>query len=193
MSTQPEESTLTLPPTGEEHPAAVPKTLEDEAALYEPVLAATRDLSDKFPLEDISKAFLLIEIEHLAQNELDKIRDNINGQVQPWNLDRYHRDVLLKPSWTADPDTPDAFFSRHAGTKPRLILRLTGKVILNKVKLLLLSAPGLVLKLISKFNDLVLHKQIQEYIERWQERDMQSEVAEQAQKQRKSQKKRQRG
>jgi hypothetical protein len=57
---------LALPPTGEEHPAAVPKTLEDEAALYEPVLAATRDLSHKFPLEDISKAFLLIEIERFA-------------------------------------------------------------------------------------------------------------------------------
>ena len=184
---------MTLSPTEEGHPSSITKTLEREAALYEPVCAAVRDLSLKFPWEDVSKALLLIEIVDLARNELDKIRDEINKRVKPWDLDKYHREVLLKPSWAADPDTPDAFFSRHASTKPRLILRLAGKVILHKVKLLLLSTPGLVLELIPKFNDLALQKQIQEYIQRWDENEIESKVAEQAQKQKTSQKKRQRG
>jgi hypothetical protein len=59
MSVMPE-NTSTLPPTGEEHPAATTKTLEGEATLYKPVLAATRDLSHRFPREHISKALLLL-------------------------------------------------------------------------------------------------------------------------------------
>jgi hypothetical protein len=192
MSVQPEENTSTLPPTGEEHPAAITKALEGEAALYKPVLAATRDLAHKFRREHISNALLLIEIEDLAREELKKIGDGINKQVKPWDLDRYHRSVLLTPSWTAVPDTPDAFFSRHTGTKPRLILRLAGKVILSKVNKLL-PTPWLCLELISKLNDLVLHEQIQGYIDRWDTRDIEPEVAERAQKRGKSQKKRQRG
>jgi hypothetical protein len=69
MSVQPEANTSTLPLTGEEHPAAVTKTLEGEAALYQPVLAITRDQSYKFPREHILKALLvllLIKIEDLA-------------------------------------------------------------------------------------------------------------------------------
>lgn len=192
MSVTPKENTSTLPPTGEEHPAAITKTLEGEAALYKPILAATRDLSHRFPREHISKALLLIEIEDLAQKELDKIRDDIDKKVKPWDLDRYHRNVLLTPSWTAVPDTPDAFFSRHAGTKPRLILRLAGKAIISKVTKLL-STPWLCLELISKLNDLALHEQIRGYIDRWEARNIETEVAEQAQKQRKRQKKRQQG
>jgi hypothetical protein len=195
MSVMPE-NTSTLPPTGEEHPAATTKTLEGEATLYKPVLAATRDLSHRFPREHISKALLLIEIEDLAQKELNKIRDDIDKRVKPWDLDRYHRSVLLTSSWTAVPDTPDAFFSRHAGTKPRLILRLAGKAIIPKVNKLL-STPWLCLELISKLNDLALHEQIQGYIDRWDTRDIEPEVAEQAQKRAQkrenSQKKRQRG
>jgi len=38
-------NTLTLPPTGEEYLAAIANNLEGDAALYKPVLAATRDLS----------------------------------------------------------------------------------------------------------------------------------------------------
>ena len=196
MSVTPEENTLTLPPTGEEHPAAISKTLEGEAALYKPVLEATRDLSHTFPWAHISKVLLLIEIEDLAQKELDKIRDDIDKKVKPWDLDSYHRRVLLTPSWTVVPDTPDAFFSRHAGTKPRLILRLGGKAILFKVTKLL-STPWLCLELISKLNDLALHDQIQAYIDRWNTRDMEPEVAERAQKRAQklgnSQRKRQRG
>jgi hypothetical protein len=59
MSVMPE-NTSTLPPTGEEHPAATTKTLEGEATLYKPVLAATRDLSHRFPREHISKALARI-------------------------------------------------------------------------------------------------------------------------------------
>ncbi len=183
MPTELEETTSTLPPAGEEHATAAS---ED----YGPVLAATRDLSSKFPLADISKAVLLLEIERLAREELDKIKKKIGKQVKPWNLDRYHRRVLLNPSATADGDTPDVVFSRHAGTKPRVILRLTGKVILSKVKSLL-SAPELILELISTFNTIVLHEQIEAYIKRWDEGDVESEVAEEAEI--KNQKKRQRG
>jgi hypothetical protein len=68
------------------------------------------------------------------------------------------------PSRTAVPDTPDAFFSRHAGTKPRLILRLAGKAIIPKVYKLLLTL-WLCLELISELNDLVLYEQIQGYID----------------------------
>jgi len=110
---------------------------------------------------------LLIEIEGLAQNEVDRIHQEIEKLVEPWKPDYYHRRELLKPKWRADPDTPDSFFSRHAGTKPRLILRLTGKVILPKVRLLLPLAPSLVLELISTFDHFVLHEQIAGYIERW--------------------------
>ncbi|KUJ09875.1 uncharacterized protein LY89DRAFT_675400 [Mollisia scopiformis] len=177
MSATPD-NTSTLPPTREEFPTATAKTLEGEAALYKPVLAAARDLSQRFPPEHISKAFLLIEIEDLAEKELNNIRDDIDKKVKPWDLDRYHRNVLLTPSWTAVPDTPDAFFSRHAGTKARLILRLAGKAI------------------IPKLNDVALHEQIQAYIDRWNTRDIEPEVAERAQKRAQklenSQKKRQR-
>ena len=196
MSVTAKENASTLPPTGEEHPAATTNTLESEAALYKPVLEATRDLSHRFPWALISKVLLLIEIEDLAQQELDKIRDDIDKKVKPWDLDRYHRNVLLTPSWTAVIDTPDAFFSRHAGTKPRLILRLAGKAILSKVTKLL-STPWLCLELISKLNDLALHEQIQAYIDRWNTRDIEPEVAERAQKRAQklenSQRKRQRG
>jgi hypothetical protein len=142
---------------------------------YEDVLAATRALTVKFSHGDISKALLLIEIEDLAQSELAKIGKEIAKNVKSWNPDYYHREVLLKPRWTAHPDTPDAFFSRHAGTKPRLILRLAGKVILPKVRSLL-SAPWLVLRLISTFDCLVLHEQIKGYIERW-DKYIESEIA----------------
>jgi hypothetical protein len=197
MTVQPDENTSTLPPTLEGHPAAITQTSEDEAALCKAVLAATRDLSGKYPLEHISNAVLLIEIEDLIQKELVRIRDDINKKVKPWDLDRYHRGILVLPSWTAVPDTPDAFFSRHAGTKPRLILRLAGKPIIVKVNKLL-STPQLCLELISKLDDLILHEQIQGYIDRWETRGIGAEVAERAQKrvqkkQEKTQKKRQRG
>jgi hypothetical protein len=195
MSATPD-NTSTLPPIGEECPTATAKTLQGEAALYKSVLAAARDLSQRFLPEHISKALLLIEIEDLAEKELNKIRDDIDKKVKPWDLDRYHRNVLLTPSWTAVPDTPDAFFSRHAGTKPRLILRLAGKAIIPKVNKLL-STPWLCLELISKLNDLALHEQIQAYIDRWNTRDIEPEVTERAQKRAQklenSQKKRQRG
>lgn len=180
MSTELVESTSTFPPTGEEHPVAS----------YKAVLAATRDLSNKFPWEEFqnfSKAFLLLETEYLAQKDLDRIKEEIDNQLKPWNLDRYHRDVLLSRS---NDNTPDGFFSRHAGTKPRLILRLTAKVILPNVKSLL-SAPELVHELISTFKTAILHEQIEAYITRWDQRDTQSKLAEQAGK--KLQKKRQRG
>ena len=73
----------------------------------------------------------------------------------------------MKPKCKFHPDILDCFFSCHVGTKPRLILRLTGKVILFKVKTLLSSAPSLLLELISMFDNFVLHKKITEYIESW--------------------------
>jgi hypothetical protein len=177
MSVQPEGYTSTPPPT-----------VEDEAALYKPVLAATRDLSHKFPREHISNALLLIEIQDLARKELDRIRGDINKQVNAWVLDTYHFDILVKTSWTPKPDTPDAYFSRHAGTKPRLILRLAGRAILDKVKKLLRQAPGLASELISDFNDLVLHGQIQEFIERWDNTSLESKFTDRAQRRVKSHK-----
>jgi hypothetical protein len=76
ISTELEETTSTLPPTGEKHATAI---LKD----YGPVLAVTRNLSSKFPLTDISKAVLLLKIVHLAREELDKIKKEIGKQVKP--------------------------------------------------------------------------------------------------------------
>jgi hypothetical protein len=184
-------STSTLSSSGRKDLVPAQEALDPEASRYNTVLAATRHLSLEFPREDISKALLLIEIEDLARNELKKIGEAVDKSVKSWNLDAYHREILLKPSYTTNPDTPDAFFSRHAGTKPRLILRLTGKVILYKVKQLL-STPSLVQTLISDFDKENLHSQIKDYIERW-DKNIQFEVVEQAPRQESGQKKRQRG
>jgi hypothetical protein len=104
---------------------------------------------------------------------MKRIGEEIDNDVSSWNLLFYHRKVLETPSHTPTPDTPDAFFSRHAPTKPRVILRLTGKVILHKVRLLL-SAAQLLKHLISTFNKEEVHSQIEAYIKRW---DKQLEAA----------------
>ncbi|CAG8973646.1 hypothetical protein HYALB_00002212 [Hymenoscyphus albidus] len=53
--------------------------LEHEAAQYERVIVATRNLG--FPREEVSKALLLIEIEDLARKELGNIRAVIDNNL----------------------------------------------------------------------------------------------------------------
>jgi hypothetical protein len=107
----------------------------------------------------------LFEIEDLAREEMKKIGDAITKEEMNWNPDFYHRDILRRAPWPAKPwsenMSPDAFFSRFAKTKARLILRLTGKVILPKVKLL---PWGLVLLLAYDFDNFELHDEVNVYL-----------------------------
>jgi len=159
MSSQ-QEGTLT-PSLAEEDD---PTTLQEQMAFYDDVIAAIHRLP--YPQECISKAALQMKIEDLARKELKKIGDIIE-QKATWIPAYQHRDVLLRDSWTGVPDTPDAFFSRHANTKARLILRLVAKPVLSLVKSLL-STPGLVLLLISHFEEFDLHNRIEEFIVHWE-------------------------
>ena len=163
MSTQPQESTLTPPPVCENDPAAPRLTLEEQKAHYEKVIARVRSLTFKW--QDIDSAVKLIEIEDLARKSVQELESKITKADKNWNPEPYHQKILKAPPWTDYPDTPDAFFSRHADTKARLILRLGGKAILPKVKVLLQSAPGILLVLISEFDAFELHDQIKGFIE----------------------------
>jgi hypothetical protein len=165
MSSQPQESTLTPSFTSRRDEDPAPEF--PEAALYDGVLEATRRACLEFSFEKATQALLLIEIEDLARNEMKRIGEEIDNDdnVNSWNLLSYHRKVVEMPSHTPTPDTPDAFFSRHAPTKARVILRLTGKVILHKVRLLL-SAAQLLKHLISTLEKEEVHSQIEAYAKR---------------------------
>jgi hypothetical protein len=173
MSSQPQESTLTPSFPGRRDESPAPE--DPEASHYDGALEVTRRACLEFSIEKATRSLLLIEIEDLARHELKRIREEIDNNVKSWTLEFYHRKVLETPSHTPKPDTPDAFFGRHAGTKPRLILRLTGKVILHKVRELL-SAPRLLKHLISTFDGQDLHSQIEDYIRRW-DKNIQLEAA----------------
>jgi hypothetical protein len=181
LATSPQESTLTLSIPGRSDPLSVQEALDpSEGSHYDDLLTAFRGM----PLagrENVSKALLLIEIEDLARNELKEIAKTIDGSVKSWNLDPYHHKVLLDPGHTTNTtNTPDWFFRHHAPTKPRVILRLTSKVVLRKVRGLL-SSPQLVIKLIAIFDTLDLHKQINDFITRW-DKNIQFKAVEQAPK-----------
>lgn len=163
MSTQPQESTLTPPPARENDSAAPRLALEEQKAHYEQVIARIRSLTFKW--QDIDSAVKLIEIEDLARKSVQEVENKITKANKNWNPEIYHQKILKAPPWTDYPDTPDAFFSRHADTKARLILRLAAKAILPKVKPLLHSAPGTLLVLISCFDAFKLHVQIKGFIE----------------------------
>lgn len=167
LPTSPQESTLTLSIPGRRDPVPVRDALDpSEGSHYDDLLTALRGMTVA-ERENSSKALLLIEIEDLAQNELKEIGKAIDRSVKSWNLDPYHHKVLLDPGHTANTtNTPDWFFRHHARTKPRVILRLTSKLVLQKVRSLL-SSPQLVIKLIAIFDTLVLHSQINGLIERW--------------------------
>ncbi|CZR64882.1 uncharacterized protein PAC_14782 [Phialocephala subalpina] len=158
------ESTLTPSIPDGSDPVAVLEAPDLDAPRYEAVLLATRHLNRQFSWDDAKKAFLVIEIEELARIELKKVWDEIEKGDKNWNPEYYHRREVLKCGHTTNPDTPDAFFSRHASTKARLILRLASKTILHKVKQLM-KTPSLVRQLISSFDKEVLHDQIENYIE----------------------------
>jgi uncharacterized membrane-anchored protein YjiN (DUF445 family) len=190
MASQPQESVLT-----EEEAREAERKRKALAARYDCVLGAIRGLSPKFSIIEVVNATLLLEIQHLAQEKLRDIGHEIDKTVKSWDLLPYHRGILLKPSWTpAKTDTPDAYFSRKAGTKPRLLLRLTSKKVLSKVQQLL-STDVLVDKLISFFDGLKVHEQITNYIRRWDELAPEDRLAvvEQAPSQEKGQNKRPRG
>ncbi|KAG4425786.1 hypothetical protein IFR04_000993 [Cadophora malorum] len=162
-----QESTLTLSISGRREPVPVRDALDpSEGSHYDDLLTALRGMTIA-ERENSSKALLLIEIEDLARNELKEIGKAIDRSVKSWNLDPYHHKVLLDPGHTANTtNTPDSFFRRHARTKPRVILRLTSKVVLQKVRSLL-SSPPLLLKVVAIFDTLDLHSQINGFIERW--------------------------
>ena len=58
------------------------KELTAELETYEDAIKATRNLFHKFPREVLS-TILLIEIKGLAQNEMDKIKQNIEKTIEP--------------------------------------------------------------------------------------------------------------
>jgi hypothetical protein len=154
-----------------------------EVARYDVILAEMRPLCLCHAVEDVTLVACLMEIEDLAQKELDLLGKTIDKDVNAWNIPYNHREILRKSPWKTAPDSPDAFFSRHGDTKPRLILRLASKVILTKVRQLMFVRPNLLLNLISHFSTFVLHKQIVAGIERW-DKNIRFEVEEppQAQK-----------
>ncbi|KAG4430454.1 hypothetical protein IFR05_014062 [Cadophora sp. M221] len=167
LPTSPQESTLILSIPGRRDPVPVRDALDpSEGSHYDDLLTALRGMTVA-ERENSSKALLLIEIEDLARNELKEIGKAIDRSVKSWNLDPYHHKVLLDPGHTANTtNTPDWFFRHHARTKPRVILRLTSKVVLQKIRSLL-SSPPLVIKLVAIFETLDLHSQINGFIERW--------------------------
>lgn len=121
----PRESTLTLSISGRRDPVPLRNALDpSEGSHYDDLLTALRGMTDA-ERENSLKAFLLIEIESLARNELNEIGKAIDRSVKSWNLDSYHCKVLLDPGHTANStNTPDWFFRHHASTKSRVILRL---------------------------------------------------------------------
>jgi hypothetical protein len=159
------------------------KAEKAEVARYDVILAEMRPLCLRHGVEDVTLVANLMEIEDLAQKELVLLEKTIEEDVNSWNIPYNHREILRKSPWKPAPDSPDAFFSRRGDTKSRLILRLTSKVILTKVRAIMFVRPNLLLNLISHFKTYVLHKQIVACIERW-DKNIRFEVEEppQAQK-----------
>jgi hypothetical protein len=157
----PQEPTLTLSISGERDPVPVRAALDPESSHFETLLTAVRGMSGK-ERTGISLALELVEIEETAKEILNKIRDKLDTSVKSWDLEPYHQGRLRVPG--EDLHTPDCFFSRHASTKPRVILRLTSKEILVRVKRLPTEYRK---KVISIFDTLPLHRQINDWIERW--------------------------
>ena len=185
-SPPPQEPTLTLSIPSERYPVPVHDTLDPEGPHYDSLLTAVRGMSQK-DRTGISLALQLVDIEETARAKLNEIRDKLDTSIKSWDLDPYHQGRLRAPG--DDLHNPDCFFSRHALTKPRVILRLTAKEVLVQVKRL---PTGHRKKLIGIFDTLPLHHQINDWIERWDRVAAASEAPEQETPQG-DRKKRQRG
>jgi hypothetical protein len=151
-------------PPDESHYDTSPAEDRDPPGLhYDNLLRAIRDAPTK-ERECISRAIQLVEIEESARATLNAIGEKLDDPLNftSWNPDPYHQKRLREPG--QDLHEPDAFFSRHAKTRARVILRLSSKEILTRVRRL--SHP-LRLKLIDIFESQHLHPQIDAWIERY--------------------------
>jgi hypothetical protein len=92
---------------------------------YESLLTALRSLS-KEEQQIIPLALQLIEIEDLVREELGAQGKKLDTSVDPFNLSRYDRNILVNPGYKRKGKefTPDWYFSKHGDTTSRIILRL---------------------------------------------------------------------
>ncbi|KAG9231373.1 hypothetical protein BJ875DRAFT_444151 [Amylocarpus encephaloides] len=168
-ASSPPKITFMLSIPGERDPIPVRAALHgvdlSEGSHYDDLLTAFRGIS---PAErrGITNALLLVEMEETAQETLNEIGETLDQSVKSWNLDPYHQSRLREPD--CDLLQPDCFFSHHVDTKSRVILRLTAKNIeLARVRRL----PDPERKqLVGIFDKLPLHRQISDWIERWDKR-----------------------
>jgi hypothetical protein len=154
---------LALSIHGRSEPIPLPKGDPLDGSHYDDLLRAIRE-APAGERECISGAIELVEIEESARATLDAIRKELDHpqNYKSWNPDSYHQRRLREPG--KDLHEPDAFFSGHAKTRARLILRLSSKEILHRVRRL--SHP-LRLKLIDTFQSEDLHPQIAAWIDRY--------------------------
>jgi len=115
----------------------------------------------------ISAILELLEIEEITRATLKTIAATLDDPqtVKSWNLEKYHEKRLEDPG--GGPNEPDFFFRQHGSSKSRVILRLAAKDILGRVRRL---PSGPRTKLIGIFDSLPLHRQINDWVTRYDRR-----------------------
>lgn len=142
------------------------EALDLEGPHYETLLNALRGVSRRYR-ERITAAIALIEIEELTKATLKELAETLDDPktVKNWNLNRYNLERLQDPG--EDQTTPDAYFRRHGSTKSRVILRVAAKEVLPKVKNLPHPQRD---KLIQIYDALSLHRQVDDFVQRYDQR-----------------------
>lgn len=142
------------------------QALDTEGPHYDSLVSAIRNTSSD-ERKGISAIFELLEIEAITRITLNTIAETLDDPrtVKSWNLDRYHEKRLEDPG--GDPNEPDFFFRQYGSSKSRVILRLAAKDILARVRRL---PSGPRTKLIGIFDSLPLHRQINDWVTRYDRR-----------------------
>lgn len=145
---------------------SLPEALDPEGSYYESLLSAFRNTSPH-DRKAMPAALALVEVEELTRVTLREIAEELDDPktVRNWNLNRYNLERSQDPG--DDLTTPDAYFCRYGSTKSRVILRLAAKNVLHKVKHLPDQHRNI---LISSYDALPLHRQIDDFVRRYDQR-----------------------
>ena len=97
----------------------------------------------------------------MMRNLTDKL-DNPGPNMVVWSLGQQHLSKLRDPG-SNDMD-PEVIFSREGTTRPRVVLRLLDKDILQRIKKL---PYQIMLKLIRLFELIPVHRQVLNWMDNW--------------------------